>query len=46
MVAAVSEAGAFGMLALGFVTDLEKIGQMVARVKDLTDKPYWKKTTI
>lgn len=40
MVAAVSEAGAFGMLALGFVTDLEKIGQMVAQVKDLTDKPF------
>ncbi|MBW1787582.1 MAG: nitronate monooxygenase [Deltaproteobacteria bacterium] len=40
MVAAVCEAGAFGMLALGFITDLEKIGQMVAQVKDLTDKPF------
>ena len=40
MVAAVSEAGAFGMLALGFITDLEKIKQMVSQVKDLTDKPF------
>jgi len=40
MVAAVSEAGAFGMLALGFVTDLEKVKQMIAQVKDLTDKPF------
>jgi enoyl-[acyl-carrier protein] reductase II len=40
MVAAVSEAGAFGMLALGFVTDLEKIRQMVAQVRELTDKPF------
>jgi enoyl-[acyl-carrier protein] reductase II len=40
MVAAVSEAGAFGMLALGFITDLEKIRQMVTEVRDLTDKPF------
>jgi len=40
MVAAVSEAGAFGMLALGFITDLERIRQMIAEVKDLTDKPF------
>jgi enoyl-[acyl-carrier protein] reductase II len=40
MVAAVSEAGAFGMLALGFVTDLEKIRRMIAEVKALTDKPF------
>ena len=40
MVAAVSEAGAFGMLALGFVTDLEKVRQMIAQIKDLTDKPF------
>ena len=40
MVAAVSEAGAFGMLALGFVTDLDKIRQMIAEIKALTDKPF------
>jgi enoyl-[acyl-carrier protein] reductase II len=40
MVAAVSEAGAFGMLALGFITDLEKVKQMVAEVQALTDKPF------
>lgn len=40
MVAAVSEAGAFGMLALGFVTDLDKVRQMVAEVQSLTDQPF------
>jgi len=40
MVAAVCEAGAFGMLALGFVADVEKVKKMVAEVKDLTDKPF------
>ena len=40
MVAAVSEAGGFGMLALGFVQDLEKIKRLVAEVKDMTDKPF------
>ena len=40
MVAAVSEAGAFGMLALGFVTDLDKIRQMISQIKELTDKPF------
>lgn len=40
MVAAVSEAGGFGMLALGFIQDMEKVKQMVAEVKELTDKPF------
>ena len=40
MVAAVSEAGGFGMLALGFIHDPQKVKQMVAQVKDLTDKPF------
>jgi enoyl-[acyl-carrier protein] reductase II len=40
MVAAVCEAGAFGMLALGFVTDLDKIRQMITEIKELTDKPF------
>lgn len=40
MVAAVSEAGAFGILALGFITDTEKVRQMVNEVKEITDKPF------
>ena len=40
MVAAVSEAGGFGMLALGFVQNLEKVKQLIAGVKELTDKPF------
>ena len=40
MVAAVCEAGAFGMLALGFVTDFDRIRQMIAEIKALTDKPF------
>lgn len=40
MVAAVSEAGAFGMLALGFVTDMGKVKKMIAEVKELTNKPF------
>jgi enoyl-[acyl-carrier protein] reductase II len=40
MVAAVSEAGAFGMLALGFVTDMDKVKRMVAEVREFTDKPF------
>jgi enoyl-[acyl-carrier protein] reductase II len=40
MVAAVSEAGAFGMLALGFVSDVSKVRKMIAVVRELTDKPF------
>jgi len=40
MVAAVSEAGGFGMMALGFVHDPERVKQMAAEVKELTDKPF------
>jgi enoyl-[acyl-carrier protein] reductase II len=40
MVAAVSEAGAFGILALGFVSDPEKVRQLINEVKELTDKPF------
>ncbi len=40
MVAAVSEAGASGMLALGFVVDVEKVRTMVDQIKKLTDKPF------
>lgn len=40
MVAAVCEAGAFGMLALGFVSDVSKVRKMIAEVRELTDKPF------
>lgn len=40
MVAAVSEAGAFGMLALGFVSDVSKVRKMITEVRELTDKPF------
>ena len=40
MVAAVSEAGGYGMLALGFVQNLEKVKELIAGVKGLTDKPF------
>jgi len=40
MVAAVSEAGGFGMMALGFVHDPEKVKQMANEVKEMTDKPF------
>jgi enoyl-[acyl-carrier protein] reductase II len=40
MVAAVSEAGGFGMLALGFVHNLEKVKELIDGVKELTDKPF------
>lgn len=40
MVAAVSEAGAFGVLALGFITDMDKVKELVDEVKELTDKPF------
>lgn len=40
MVAAVSEAGGFGVIALGFVTDPEKAKQLINEVRELTDKPF------
>lgn len=40
MVAAISEAGAFGMLALGFTPDAEEAKKLVGKVRDLTDKPF------
>jgi len=40
MVAAVSEAGAFGVLALSFVKDPKKVKQLVNEVRELTDKPF------
>jgi len=40
LVAAICEAGAFGMLALGFTRDPEEARQLVQEVKGLTDKPF------
>ncbi|MBN1473835.1 MAG: nitronate monooxygenase [Syntrophaceae bacterium] len=40
MVAAVSEAGAYGMLALGFINNADEVKKIVDEVRDLTDKPF------
>jgi enoyl-[acyl-carrier protein] reductase II len=40
MVAAVSNAGAYGMLALGFVGDPDEVKRLVDDVRKLTDKPF------
>jgi len=40
MVAAVSEAGAYGMLALGFIRGVEEAERLVDEVRALTDKPF------
>ncbi|MEA3471070.1 MAG: nitronate monooxygenase [Thermodesulfobacteriota bacterium] len=40
MVAAISEAGAFGMLAMGFIADAEEAKRLVKEVRELTDKPF------
>jgi enoyl-[acyl-carrier protein] reductase II len=40
MVAAVSEAGAYGMLALGFISNPDEVKKLVDEVRKLTDKPF------
>jgi enoyl-[acyl-carrier protein] reductase II len=40
MVAAVSEAGAYGLLALGFINEVEEAKRLVGAVQELTDKPF------
>lgn len=40
MIAAISEAGAYGMLALGFLQDEEEVRRLVDEVRKLTDKPF------
>ncbi len=40
MVAAVSEAGAYGMLALGFVDNVQEVKRLVGEVRKLTDRPF------
>ena len=40
MVAAVSEAGAYGMLALGFISNPDEVKKLTVEVRKLTDKPF------
>lgn len=40
LIAEISEAGAFGMLAMGFVYDPEEAKKLVGKVRELTDKPF------
>ena len=40
LIAAISNAGGFGMLALGFCSDIEEIKRLLFEVKKLTDKPF------
>ena len=40
MVAAVSEAGGYGLLATGFLSDPELLVKQIQAVKKLTDKPF------
>ena len=40
MVAAVSEAGGYGLLATAFQKDPDKLREQVEAVKKLTDKPF------
>jgi enoyl-[acyl-carrier protein] reductase II len=40
LVASVSEAGAYGMLALGFIREVDEARRLVDAVRELTDKPF------
>ena len=40
LVAAICEAGAFGMLALGFIRDPQEAKRLAREVRELTDKPF------
>ena len=40
MVAAISEAGGYGMLALGFLQDTDEVRRLVDEVRKMTDKPF------
>jgi enoyl-[acyl-carrier protein] reductase II len=40
MVAAVSEAGAYGMLALGFINNPDEVKKLIDEIRKLTDKPF------
>ncbi len=40
MVAAVSEAGGYGMLAVGFINEADTVRKLIDEVRKLTDKPF------
>jgi len=40
MVAAVSEAGGYGMLAVGFINEADTVRKLIDDVRKLTDKPF------
>lgn len=40
LVAAISEAGGYGMLALGFMNDIEEVKRLLSEVKKRTGKPF------
>jgi len=40
LVAAISDAGGYGMLALGFMNDIEEVKKLLEEVKNRTDKPF------
>ncbi|HPD78808.1 MAG TPA: nitronate monooxygenase [Spirochaetota bacterium] len=40
LIAAISEAGGYGMLALGFMNDIEEVKRLILEVKKRTSKPF------
>jgi len=40
LIAAISNAGGYGMLALGFSSDIEEIQNLIINIKKLTNKPF------
>jgi len=40
LTAAICEAGGFGMLALGYVSDPEEVKRLAGQIRELTDKPF------
>ncbi len=40
MVAAVSEAGGYGLMAVGFMNDADEVRKLIDEVRRLTDKPF------
>jgi len=40
MVAAVSEAGGYGLLAIGFIDEADRVRRLINDVRKLTDKPF------
>lgn len=40
MIAAVCDAGAYGLLALGFIQEMDEVKRLIEAVQKLTDKPF------